>query len=222
MSGFELISNIATAALWPLVILLLGIMFRDTLKSVVERITKLEAFGANIEIAKSVEKLDAAADSVELDAAIRDPKHEEADKGKGSNGSAANGSFVAREAPLRHLVEVAKLSPAAAIVDAWREVENNLLSYWQAAKTIRELPEEKYQSAARIAQILRSFKMITPQQYELLNQLRSTRNEVAHGQGQPSEGQSLAYLDAAGLAIKTLAADRRAIKRGEFDVPARP
>lgn len=210
MDGWQqLISNIVTAALWPVAVLALGVIFRDTLRSVVARITKLEAFGANIEIGESVKQLDAAADKVQIEAASK-PKVEDA-------GSST--TFVGKDLPLRHLVEVTRISPAAAIVDAWREVEIALLEYWGSVNKLIDAPADRYTQIGRIVERLIQSKMISRQQANLLTGLRKTRNSVAHGQSQPSEGHSLAYIDSAGLAIQTLLTDKWAVERGEHGMP---
>jgi hypothetical protein len=211
VSGFELVSNIVTGAMWPLVVLILGMTFRDTLKSVLERLKGFEALGAKLELSDAVKKLDEAADSVE----IQEAEREAVDKNAPTGGSGTR-ITVERQLPLRHLVEVARFSPAAAIVDAWREVEVSLLKYWQTLRKLAVVPDEKYRDVFRIVRSLIEAEQITPQQAELLQRLRATRNAVAHGQEQPSEGQALAFVEAAGQAINSLARDKWAVETGEI------
>jgi hypothetical protein len=192
-----LISNIVTGAMWPLVVLILGITFRKTLRSVLERVTNFEGLGAKLEFGESVKRLDEAADSVEIESA----------SGKSSDDGSS------RDLPLRHLVAVARISPAAAVVDAWREVEALLLKYWQAVRRAQDLPEERRLTPGRLLHVLQGTNSLSPPQVHLLEELRTTRNAVAHGKSQPSEGQSLAYVDAAALAIQSLETETATVLR---------
>lgn len=123
MSGYEFLSNIITGATWPLVVLVLGFVFRDTLRSVFERLKGVEGLGAKLELSESVKRVDDAADSVEIEAAEREVQ-------ENPDGKPVPAPYV----PLSHLIEVARLSPVAAIVEAWREVEDRLFAYWSSAR----------------------------------------------------------------------------------------
>ena len=206
MPYLELAVNFLTAALWPIVVLVLGLVYRDTMKSVLKRLTKLDAFGVTAELEKQLERLDETADRVVAESdASNDTK------------PASESPGVVRELPLRNLVEVARLSPSAAIVDAWREVESRLRGYFFAVRQVRDLPRTRGKEPAvhEMIRTLGEAEMISADQQNLLRELQMTRNSVAHGREEPSEGQSLSYVDAAALAVQTLASDKWAIEKGE-------
>lgn len=209
MTGYELISNIVTAALWPVVVLVLGIMFRDTLKSLLERLKALEGLGAKLELSESIKQLDQAADSVQIESATRQAESPE------SVHPGAAKSFP-REAPLAHLAQVAHLSPSAAILDAWREVEEALFSYWASARKHGLVENLKTTDVNEVRGALGSAGYLSDEQQALLKSLRVSRNQVAHSTEKPTEGQALAFVEAAGQAMRSFRRDAWSIEKGEF------
>jgi hypothetical protein len=194
------------------------------------RIKEVKGLGAEISLDDAVKRLDQAADSVEIE---QIDKRTESGRSEDAFGDSSERNVpewlegdipgitdrpgAARYRPLRHLAEVAHVSPAAAAIDAWREVEAYLISYLKALDTnVPDAPRIDRSGPAQIISGLKNSKWLSTHEASLLDNLRTTRNAVAHKQTQLSEGQSLAYVDAAGSAISFLASGIWSIKKGEF------
>jgi hypothetical protein len=197
----ELISNVVTSAIWPVVVLILGVLFRDTLRQVLGRLKGFEGLGAKLELSETFKQLDESAGQVEVqESQTAQPSAPASDGSDGTNAGA-------RVLPLRSLIEVARLSPAAAIMDAWREVEETVLAYHRALKLLGpndELTPTPSYTSRQITRFLVTSGNLSASQGDLLDNLRTARNKIAHGQELPSEGQALAYVEAAAQLMQSI------------------
>lgn len=163
-----------------------------------------------LELSEAVKKLDEAADSVEIQAAKKSAAEIK------SNGVEPDKPPRPVAGPLQHLNEVAASSPQAAIMDGWREVEMRLLAYWSELANRGLVGDRRSSNLQGVIGDLVKAGHINPKQANLLTWLRQTRNRVGHNQEKPSEGQAIAFIEAAEQAIRFLARDTWAVQKGEF------
>jgi hypothetical protein len=169
----------------------------------------LEGLGAKLELSDSIKQVDKASDSLQIESAKKKAENPEVPDASGQAPSA-------RETPLSHLVEVAQLSPSAAIVDAWREVEEALFSLWASARKYGLVEDLKTRDVNEVRRALATAGHLSSEQQGLLKSLRATRNRVAHSSEKPTEGQALAFVEAAGQAMRSLRRDGWSIEKQQF------
>jgi hypothetical protein len=98
----ELVSNMVASAIWPIVVLILGLTFRKTLKSLLLRLKGFEGLGAKLELSEAVKQLDEAAATLEV---------QESQNAAPSDETSDESSGIGRNLPLNSLIEVARLKP---------------------------------------------------------------------------------------------------------------
>jgi hypothetical protein len=208
VSGWqEFVTNLVANGAWPLVVLILGLTFRRTLRGVLERITGFEGLGAKLDFAESIKRIDVGADVVDFATRGRrsdefaDAPHD--DTADDEQPSRLTGNSVRRE-------WVTESTPST-IMESWAEIESAIRRLYHDAvgrgllngivpekPSLRRLSFKEVLSKLATAQILREHEV------NLLEELRETRNRVAYESILPSEGQALTYLEGSKTANRIL------------------
>jgi hypothetical protein len=202
----ELVSNIVTSAIWPLVVLILGITFRETLRSVLQRVKGFEGLGAKLEFDETLRRIDVEADSLQIEAqrdaaeiSTESPKAPTIPPGapEASPESEYKSDPRGDDKPLLFPKLV---TPAQRIVYAWERVERQLFEAWILESSRRAARGEPFRTPTEthtLVNYLLRWRMVGSSEHALLFDLRTTRDSVVHDSVEPSEAQALAYEQAA-------------------------
>lgn len=164
MSWLQFFASLAGSLAWPASAVLIALVFKGHLAKLLQRMRSAKGFGAEATFEGSLEKAEAT-----VEANLPDIVPSEVQAQPGDDGIPTDGMF-------NRLVGV---SPSAAIVMRWLEVEDELRRR-HASSTV------SYNSEWR------SFsKSLSPTQMEVFRELRSLRNLAAH------EGDKIVTIDQA-------------------------
>lgn len=155
MSALTFIAELVKTLAWPVTVMILVWLLRKPIRELVPLLTRLKYKDFEVEFGRHMAELKAEA-SEEL------PPREPVAAGVGEEGA---------------LNELAKLSPRAAITEAWRQVEVAAL---QAARRsdISLSPTEV--TTTRVIRSLEQCRLIDAGKIALLHDLRGLRNQAAH------------------------------------------
>jgi len=110
-----------------------------------------------------------------------------------------------RNAGPTDLARSAGKDPTYTIVTAWEQLLNALRSEWVARGLdgdFRGIPE--FAQVHVVLRDLQSAEALPSEATAALQELRSLRNQVAHGQARPSSGEAAAYVAAAENVLRIL------------------
>jgi hypothetical protein len=157
MDLLTFIAEILKAAAWPAVVLVAVIILRRELRSLVPLITSFKYKDLEVTFGREA-------------AAVR----EEAAQLQTPSGALLPAGPAISETVRRLL----PASPRAAIIEAWREVEEEARN--AAERRNVALPQLRTVSQSRLLHALSSHAAVTSEQLALLHDLRSLRNQAAH------------------------------------------
>lgn len=172
MSWLEFVSNSLGAIAWPLVALVGLVMFRKPIADLIDRVRKVSVAGQEFEAVPAL--LDDAEAKVR-DAVVTDasPSPE-------------------LKAPAENLEKLIELSPAAAVVQVWNDVEIQLMKL--AGPHFALTNEGKFRPSIRsAAEALAEKKELPRWALGVLLDLYRLRNIAAHG-GNISESEAVRFL----------------------------
>lgn len=162
MNTFKIIADVLIrlldAVAWPVAIVVAVFLFREELRQAFKRLSRLKYGDWEANFSRELEKAEEEANSVSL------PK------------------TVGTEQPetvlpnIDHLLEVADVSPQAAILVAWPYVEESI----REASERLDLDTDDTVSQYRMMQRLIQAEAVAPEMKALYNRLRHLRNEAAH------------------------------------------
>jgi hypothetical protein len=182
MDRLTFISKIIGDVAWPLTLLTVVLIMRKQLQAAIGFVSKVKVSGVEVEFDRQL-----AAAKIE---AAELPK---------SQPSLEHGAQVVTE----EAIVLAKSSPRAAVLDAWRLVE---IAALDSAK--RLLGDEKFTNATmtfRAIQLLEKHPTVPPAAVSLLKNLRALRNEAAHAPHfDVSPASAVEYAHLAAQLIATL------------------
>jgi hypothetical protein len=229
VSGWqEFVTTLVANAGWPLVVLILGLTFRKTLRGVLERIANFEGFGARVEFNEGIKRLDEDADVLEFETIERkrEPRPVESDQDDeppdqpqpqpDEDDRAANWQDSWRtERPVGHFVRqhgAIEENESVAIMESWNEIETAIRKLHRDADArgimISVLPASERTRRLSFREVLSrlaSAGILGENDVKLLEEMRATRNRVAHEPAvQPSVGQTMTYLEASRTAERIL------------------
>jgi hypothetical protein len=223
----EFIIALISNGAWPLVVLILGFFFRKTLRSVFERLTAFEGLGAKMDFDAGIRRLDEKADVLVLESKTQeedepddidhapddDDVFDEEDEGPEdhearSPASDVDSDFAPNARPFGRFIRQwhANETPGGTIMNAWSILERDVfMLYVEAVKS--GLITHKHQEASSFRKVLSALvdsAIVRDNEMSFIEDLRDTRDTVAHASVRPSEGQMLAYLEACEAAKKIL------------------
>lgn len=160
MDWVELVVELIGALAWPLVAVSIAFGFRAELRDVIRRVTGVKAPGVEINMQKSEDSLDATRASVEPEVAEEAERRavEERDSEKAEQEDALH-------------------DPTGVILRSWQDLSESVFS-------LRRSTAGRGRPAKDIATVLQQLVedgLVSPEFKEAMLQLRSVRNEVAHG-----------------------------------------
>src|SRR5271157_1019718 len=161
MDVSKLILDFIAAIAWPIVVVLIAIVFKDELKKLIHRLSHIKGKDWELSFNKELKEAEETASEVMQTSTeklneIPDPK--------------ANISLYER------LIDLSAISPEAAVMESWRNLE---LSVFDAAKSL-DIDTSTIRTGSSIIPMLIDLKKTDKSIYNLYNRLRIMRNNIAH------------------------------------------
>ncbi len=151
MTILEFLASVIDSLAWPAAIVFLVVVLRKPLAELVPLLRKLKYKELELEFAEGVKELSPPAE----------PSKIEGPKGSGSE--------------LKRLAEV---SPRAAIIEAWLQIDAEAsrvaASFWTGAET------ESFRNYAKLGDYLEKTNVLNSRQAQNFRKLRELRNKAAH------------------------------------------
>lgn len=166
------------AVAWPLAIFFVAFLFRDELRNVASNLKRLKWGGAEAEFANQIEEAKQVAKTL-------DPVGDEA--------SSVN------DQQTYTLLEQAEVSPAGAVILAYKRVEERLVRVFEIASEEGAIPSEaissRWSDPKRMPPYMLSRRLhksgwLSPMEINMLEKLRGTRNLAAHSTGETISAES--------------------------------
>jgi hypothetical protein len=154
MDVLEFFSSIVASLAWPTATILIVLLLKNQFAELLTRIRQIRHKGSEIILQEGVEKASAQADKTGLPRLKTDPDKE-------------------------RLYRLAADSPRGAILDAWLEVEESIKTYCK-----RKGIDTNVRSPLQLIQSIQmhdlDYSYIGEGVFNMLNQLRTLRNEAVH------------------------------------------
>ena len=153
MDPLEFVSKAIDSLAWPAVAICVLFMFRQSLRTLLGRLLHIKGGGLEAEFEKVVERVLQEAET------IKEPATTTADPNS-------------REWQLKQLAETA---PKAAILEAWREIEEAAAEACPA--------NERFRTPTGVMRVARENRLLDENDLKRLEDIRVLRNRVAHHHG---------------------------------------
>ncbi len=160
MDAYEFSVSILGILVWPLVILTSVFLFRKPISDIGKRLTKLTYRDLRVDFGETLTRVEHAV------------SQETAEK-VGSPAVVVAPAISARD----RFERLAEISPTAAVVETWIDVENML----NTMALHHGLIDERVKSSSKLIKLMGSAKVIDHRTAAILDDLRSLRNAAAHG-----------------------------------------
>jgi hypothetical protein len=159
MDGLAFLADVIGSLAWPLVILILGVAFRERLNALLTGVRRIRVGSIEAEIAERAREIEEAADAIE---------------GIDESSSPSRAFYVETEDRIR---ETARFTPRGAILEAWLLVES------AATGLLRDRGVHEFKTHSGPLQILNQLErgnLLTDAQREVFESLRQLRNDAVH------------------------------------------
>ncbi len=187
MDPLSFIAELVKALVWPVALLLIFIVFKEPLRELLPGLRRLSYKGLVLEFERKLDQLETKAEQAHL------PPPQEVPT------SAALGRV--REVPLVELAEmVAQVSPPAAVVETWRQLELAISNIF----TRMGRPEPRSWVITRL--ILKHEGILSQSAMSVLQDLRALRNHAVHAGLELTPEQAIQYAVLAQRLIEALRA----------------
>lgn len=180
MSGYEFASSLVDHLVWPVLVMVALLLFRDPVTALIGRLRSYEGLGQKItfgdRLAEAEEAVGRAVDSVETPV------------GEAATPQRTDASPLAREA---------ESNPSFAVVRAWEALLGAIADLSGAALADEPKARMLPGNPARMLPELQKRDLVTKEFVLAVNDLRNLRNRVAHGLHNPTAGEAVAFVEAA-------------------------
>ena len=180
MNGLQFTSSLISTLAWPVVVIVLVVIFRTHIASLLGRIKSYKGMGQEVTFGDG---LAVAENSVEE--AARSVSGDES----GDKRTETEPSPLAREA---------EDNPSFVVIRAWEQFVVALNELAEGRLPIRNIrPDSFLSDPSLILRSLRKSEIVNDEFVTAATELRLLRNKVAHGQHNPTPGEALAYAESA-------------------------
>lgn len=155
MDRLTFAAHLVDSLAWPITVLLAAAVFRDPIASVLRLLVKLKYGALELTFREEVDKL--------------------AEQTGIARGAPALDSPSARD---QELLQLAELSPATAVIEAWRQIETKLIELGRAK--LDEPSPALWSMPAVLTATLYDRDLLTAEEYAVASELRRLRNRVAN------------------------------------------
>jgi hypothetical protein len=174
MSGLEFIASIVNGLVWPVSLLCVILLFRSKVAELVPYIGKLKYKEFELEFRESMRELGEevkALEGFQSEAAIEPPDEVE------------------------RLYALAEVSPRAAILESWLNVEANAAMALRS-RSVASDEQLKRMSPMRLARLVESNNALSAEEMKMFHRLRELRNRAVHlGDPKLSARDVAEYID---------------------------
>jgi hypothetical protein len=173
VNGLAFASSLITSALWPIVVVVAVLVFREPLAGLIGRTKRYEGLGQKLEFGPALAE---AEDSVSM--AVQDAPTAEKQA----------------EIEPSPLVREAETNPSYVVLQAWEQLSAAIADLAGVA-----FPDQRTASwrSARSLPELQKRELVSREFANAVVDLRDLRNQVAHGQSKPTPGEAVAYAESA-------------------------
>jgi hypothetical protein len=179
MNGFQFASSLVSSLVWPLVVIVLVVIFRKQLAGLIGRITSYKGMGQELTFGDRLADAENSVEEAARSASIDKGEAEQIETGPNP---------LAREADA---------NPSFVVIRSWEQVVSALNDLAGAALPGRYMPSRGFSSS--LLRELQKVGLVNPDFVTAVMELRDLRNRVAHGQHNPTPGEALAYAESAQL-----------------------
>jgi hypothetical protein len=176
LGWLDFIASIISSAAWPIAAVVITLTFRNQISQLLNKIRRLSWGGTSVELTEQLDKVEIASQT------IPDLSNE-----------------PAPPLPNDRFQQLLEISPSAAILDSWRNVEQML----NQIASSRAYDERTFRSPSRIASGLCKDGDISGSVYEMIRDLQGIRNVAAH-QREVSRTDAYRFNELAGKVTKAL------------------
>lgn len=155
MDWKEFVAALTNALAWPVAVVLLVALLRKEIRQLVPSLQELEYKDFRLRFGSEVEKASAELQVPEPETPVKTETESAEDT---------------------QLIELSNISPRAAVLEAWRQVEEELVRI-ATARGIRRSPRNMISAAV---QALEEKGVVVPDAQGSIERLRRLRNEAAH------------------------------------------
>jgi hypothetical protein len=178
MNGFQFASSLVTGLAWPLVVIVLVVLFRKHLADLIGRIKSYKGLGHELtfgdRLADAENSVEEAARNLPVDK--DEPKLIEV----GSN----------------PLMREAEANPSFVVISSWEQVFSAINDLVRAALGDKHVHGPRGFTVSALRQ-LQENGLVSPEFVTATDDLADLRNKVAHGQHNPTPGEAITYARSA-------------------------
>jgi hypothetical protein len=158
MKILEQLVALMTGLAWPITVLVLVRMFYRPISTLISNVRKVKAKDVEIDISREIQQ--AAALAAETKELVASPKQ----------------NLFDAWAPVR----IAAISPAAAIIEAWKQIE--MAGVRAIRRTLPDVQIESPNTSMHFARFLNARNLLSGTSVRVIDQLKMVRNRAAHDQ----------------------------------------
>jgi hypothetical protein len=193
MSWREFFEGLVGDLAWPVTIGMLAVIFRNDVSRLLGKLTGWEGFGQKISFGEGLAQAEEKSAHIEIEPS--EP-----------SGSTAPPETVSDDG-YAWLVRQAEENPSYVVLTSWEQLTGALADLAGAMSTDKHRPPRTRAPGALLTWLERHGPL-TKSTTNAIHSLRDLRNQVAHGQHNPTPGEALAYAE---LAIDTANEIRKSI-----------
>ena len=178
MNGLQFASSLVTSLAWPLVVIVLVIIFRKNVADLIGRIKSYKGLGQELTFGDRLAEAENSVEEAVKTASIGQADLEAAD-----------------EIEPDPLIQGAEANPSFVVIRSWEQVVSAMEDLAGAG-----LPRDKVRPRSASSALLRGLqnsRLISAEFANAIRELRDLRNQVAHGQHNPTSGEAIAYAESA-------------------------
>tara|TARA_R110002167_G_scaffold269962_2_gene476488 strand:+ start:535 stop:1134 length:600 start_codon:yes stop_codon:yes gene_type:complete len=171
-------ASIVDSLAWPVVVLIVVILLKDKLSELLPRLKRFKHRDTEFEFAEKVSEL------------VRESE------AQGEVEPNLEGEEIAPDLQFDSLIQLAEISPRAAVVEAYRILE--VASQNAVQEAYPNIDPKELRHPLRAKKLLVKSDILSEYQYDQLRDLRNLRNTAAHSQDFKLKGMPIeAYIDIA-------------------------
>ena len=191
MDALTFITKIAEALAWPLVTLILGLVFRRKLLDLIPLIKKIKAGPLEAEFEREAKQVLSAAKEIAAQATLPAPAGGPASK---EGESPSDGDVVTKLLEARH-------DPSGVILAGWGSVDGEL---FRLGVQMGVLVEDPLTSTTKVYEAVMASDVLPAETKRLVRELRELRNKVAHVQVVPTSDAAQDYIAAVDRVVELI------------------
>jgi len=181
MDTLTFISEIIKSAIWPLVVLLGLLLFRNPISDIMQQISRFKFKSVEMEFREQFSNLENNVDSALPSINATSLQHDS----------------------YKHLLSLVSVSPKSAIIETWKNIESLILKIAQNRNI--QIHDYDMKKPLNISKNLLSAGIINENKHSIINSLRVIRNEVKHYElKQISPEEAISYIDSASRLMSNL------------------